>query len=314
VKYRVLISCRQLQETIEPYRALFEERGIEIELPAVVQQLTEQQLLDIVDRFDGVIAGDDPFTAHVLEKAKRLKVISKWGIGVDAIDQRAAQRLGILVRNTPNAFAEEVADVVLGYMILLSRKLHELNQRVRSGDWSRIRGTSLHGKTLGVIGVGSIGQAVVRRADVLGMTCVGHDVASAPAALAPETKVRMAALDELLAVADFISLNCNLTPLNFHMLGEREFIRMKTGVHIINTARGKLIDERALAQAIGQGKVAGAALDVFEEEPLPLSSPLRELDNCIFGSHNSSNTIEAVMRVNELAIRNLLDGLDGSRS
>ncbi len=314
MKYRVLISCRQLQETIEPYRSLFEERGIEIELPAVVQQLTEQELLDIVDRFDGVIAGDDPFTANVLEKAKRLKVISKWGIGVDAIDQCAAKRLGILVCNTPNAFAEEVADVVLGYMILLSRKLHELNQRVRSGDWRRIRGTSLHGKTLGVIGVGSIGQAVVRRADVIGMTCVGHDVASVPAALAQETKVRMVTLDELLAVADFISLNCNLTPLNYHMLGEREFSRMKTGVYVINTARGKLIDERALAQAIGQGKVAGAALDVFEEEPLPLSSPLRELDNCIFGSHNSSNTIEAVMRVNELAIRNLLDGLGGSGS
>jgi D-3-phosphoglycerate dehydrogenase / 2-oxoglutarate reductase len=314
MKYRVLITCRQLQETIEPYRSLFDERGIEIEMPTVVQQLTERELLDIIDRFDGVVAGDDHFTANVLEKAKRLKVISKWGIGVDAIDQCAAKRLGIRVCNTPNAFAEEVADVVLGYIILLSRKLHELHQGVRSGDWRKVRGTSLHGKTLGVIGLGSIGQAVVSRADVLGMVCVGYDVASVPASLAQETKVRMVDLDELLAVADFISLNCNLTPLNYHMLGEREFSRMKTGVHIINTARGKLVDESALAQAIGQRKVAGAALDVFEEEPLPLSSPLRELDSCIFGSHNSSNTIEAVMRVNELAIRNLLDGLDGSGS
>jgi D-3-phosphoglycerate dehydrogenase len=314
MKYRVLISCRQLQETIEPYRSLFADRGIEIELPAVVQQLAEKELLDIIDRYDGVIAGDDEFTAKVLEKAKRLKVISKWGIGVDAIDQCAAKRLGIRVCNTPNAFAEEVADVVLGYMILLSRGLHELDQRVRSGDWRKIRGTSLYGKTLGVIGVGSIGRAVVRRADVLGMSCVGHDVASLPTGPTQETKVRMVDLDELLGVADFISLNCNLTPLNYHMLGERQFSRMKTGVYIINTARGKLIDERALARAIGQGKVAGAALDVFEEEPLPLCSPLRELHNCILGSHNSSNTIEAVMRVNELAIRNLLDELDRSGS
>jgi len=307
MKYRVLITCRQLQETIEPYRSLFDERGIEIEMPTVVQQLTERDLLEIIDRFDGVIAGDDPFTASVLEKAKRLKVISKWGIGVDAIDQCAAKRIGIRVCNTPNAFADEVADVVLGYMILLSRKLHELHQSVRSGDWGKIRGTSLSGKTLGVIGIGSIGRAVVRRADVLGMTSVGFDVTPAQ-----ENNVRIVGLDELLVVADFISLNCSLSSTNYHMLGEREFARMKTGVYVINTARGKLIDETALAQAIRQGTVAGAALDVFEEEPLPLSSPLRELDNCIFGSHNSSNTVEAVMRVNELAIRNLLDVLDRS--
>jgi D-3-phosphoglycerate dehydrogenase len=312
MKHRVLITCRQLQETIEPYRSLFGERGIEIDLPPVVQQLTETELLAIIDRYDGVIAGDDHFTANVLERAKRLKVISKWGIGVDAIDQCAAKRLGIQVCNTPNAFAEEVADVVLGYMILLSRRLHEVDEAVRSGDWKKIRGISLRGKTLGVVGVGSIGQAVIRRADVVGMACVGHDIAPPPAAIAEETKVRMVELDELLAVADFISLNCNLTPSNCHMLGEREFARIKTGVYIVNTARGKLVDERALAQAIKQGKVAGAALDVFEDEPLPLSSPLRELSNCIFGSHNSSNTTEAVRRVNELAIRNLLDGLERS--
>jgi D-3-phosphoglycerate dehydrogenase len=311
MKYRVLISCRQLQETIDDYRSLFEERGIEIELPAVVQQLTEKQLLDIIERFDGVIAGDDHFTANVLAKAKRLKVISKWGIGVDAIDQEAAARLGIRVCNTPNAFAEEVADVVLGYMILLSRRLHEVHQAVRSGDWKKARGVSLRGKTLGVIGVGSIGRAVVRRADVVGMTCVGHDSAPVPAAFAEPGKVRMVGLDDLLGAADFISLNCTLAPSNYHMLGEREFARMKAGVYLINTSRGKLIDERALAQAIRQRKVAGAALDVFEEEPLPWSSPLRDLDECILGSHNASNTMEAVKRVNDLAIRNLLKGLGG---
>jgi len=314
VKYRVLISCRQLQETFEAYRSLFEARGIEVEMPPVTQQLTERELLEIIDRFDGVIAGDDQFTAKVLEKAKRLKVISKWGIGVDAIDQCAAKRLGIRVCNTPNAFADEVADVVLGYIILLSRKLHQLDQGVRNGEWKKIRGTSLRRKTLGVIGVGSIGQAVIRRAEVCGMVCIGYDIACVPGAVGDANSVRMVEFGDLLETANFISLNCNLTASNYHMLGEREFARMKNGVCIINTARGKLIDERALARAIEEGKVAGAALDVFEEEPLPAGSPLRELPNCILGSHNSSNTVEAVARVNELAVRNLLEGLDGSGS
>jgi D-3-phosphoglycerate dehydrogenase len=141
------------------------------------------------------------------------------------------------------------------------------------------------------------------------MIVVGYDEATIQPSFIKETGLHSASLEELLKVSDFISLNCNLTSANRHMLGHREFAIMKKGVYIINTARGLLIDERALAQALQEGKVAGAALDVFEEEPLPHDSPLREFDTCIFGPHNSSNTYEAVMRTNELAIRNLLEGL-----
>ncbi len=310
MKWRVLITCPQLQGSIDRHRASFAQRGVEIELPPLVQQLGEAELLEIIDRFDGVIAGDDEFTAKVLEKGKRLKVIAKWGVGVDSIDLDAARRLGIRVSNTPNMFADEVADVVMGYIILLTRQLHKLDQSVRSGSWMKIRGTSLSGKTVGVIGIGSIGQAVVRRAQVAGMSSIGYDVAPVPNSFVQETGLLVVDLKELLHNSDFISLNCNLTPENRHMLGPNEFALMKTGVYIINTARGALIDEAALVQALREGKVAGAALDVFEQEPLPLDSPLREFDNCIFGTHNSSNTMEAVMRVNEITIRNLLDGLE----
>jgi len=229
---------------------------------------------------------------------------------VDAIDLDAAKRLGIRVSNTPNVFADEVADVVMGYLILLTRQLHKLDQSVHSGGWTKIRGTSLSGKTVGVIGIGSIGQAVVRRAQVAGMSSMGYDVAPVPNSFVQETGLLVVDLKELLQNSDFISLNCNLTPENRHMLGPNEFAFMKTGVYIINTARGALIDEAALVQALREGSGAGAALDVFEQEPLPLDSPLRQFDNCIFGTHNSSNTMEAVMRVNEITIRNLLDGLE----
>ncbi len=309
MKWNVLITCKQLQQTIDLYRSLFSEYGIEIELPHVVQKLDESELLKIIDRFDGVIAGDDEITAKVIEKGNRLKVISKWGVGVDAIDIDAANRLGIRVLNTPNVFGDEVADVVMGYIILLARQLHKLDQSVRKGNWDKTQGISLSGKTLGVIGVGSIGRALVQRARAARMNVVGYDEAAIQPSFIMETGLHPAALEELLKVSDFISLNCNLTSTNRHMLGHREFAIMKKGIFVINTARGPLIDESALAQALRENKVAGAALDVFEEEPLPQDSPIRKFDNCIFGSHNSSNTYEAVMHTNELAIRNLLDGL-----
>jgi D-3-phosphoglycerate dehydrogenase len=314
LKKRVLITCRQLQETIEPYRGVLAENGFEIELPAVVQQLREPELLEIIDGFDGIIAGDDELTARVLERGNRLKVIAKWGVGMDAIDLEAARRLGIRVFNTPGVFADEVADVVMGYMILLARQLHKVDQSVRNGGWMKIRGVSLRDKILGVVGIGDIGRAVVRRAVASGMSVIGYDIASVPTGFNHETRLRVVELEELLKTADFISLNCSLTPTNHHLLGSRQFALMKDGVYIVNTARGGLIDEAALVGALRRGKVSGVALDVFENEPLPPNSPLREFDNCIFGTHNSSNTVEAVSRVNAMTIQNLLSGLDLSGS
>lgn len=310
MKWRVLITCPQVQQVIDRFRPLFAEHGVEIELPHVVQQLSESSLLAIIDRFDGVIAGDDIFTQKVLEGGKNLKVVAKYGVGVDAIDLEAARRLGVRVSNTPDAFADEVADVIMGYLILLARQLHKLDQSVRSGEWDKIRGVSLRGRTLGVVGVGSIGRAVVRRAVVAGIDVVGYDVAPVQTSFVDETGVSVVGFEELLGISDFISLSCNLTPSNHHMLGAREFDLMKAGVFIVNTARGALIEEPALVQALRDGKVAGAALDVFEQEPLPSDSPLRQFGSCIFGTHNSSNTVEAAVRTSELTIRNLLDGLE----
>jgi D-3-phosphoglycerate dehydrogenase len=308
---KVLVSCPHLQRTIDNHRDLFTQNGIEIDLPEVDQNLSETDLIKIIDRYDGVIAGDDVFSEKVLLHASKLKVISKWGVGVDSIDLEAAKRLGIKVSNTPNVFGDEVADLVIGYIILLSRKMHLIDRSVRNGLWkdAQIRGISLRGKTLGVIGVGSIGKAVVERAKALGMITLGYDVYPISESFVKQTGLKQVTLTELLQNADFISLNCNLTPGNKHMLGRKEFDMMKSPVYIINTARGALIDESSLIQALTEGKVAGAALDVFEHEPLPGDSTLRQFENCIFGAHNSSNTYEAILRTNELAIKNLFAGL-----
>lgn len=307
--FRVLISCPHLQKTIDQYADLLAKQGIEVESPKMIQQLTEPELLKLIDRFDGVIAGDDHFTSRVLEKGVRLKVIAKWGIGLDAIDVDAAAKLGIKIFNTPDVFADEVADVVMGYIILLSRQLQKLDVSVRSGGWVQIQGRSLKGRRLGIIGMGSIGKAVVSRAKASGMEVTGYDTREIPADFIAKTGLRSIQLDELLRTSDYISLNCNLTKENHHFVGMHEFELMKSGILIVNTSRGALIDEAALLNALRSGKVVGAALDVFEKEPLPTDSPLRKFDNCIFGTHNSSNTLEAVMRVNQLAIQNLLKGL-----
>lgn len=307
----VLITCPHLQKTIDQYRAFFAERNIEIVVPPIVQQMSEAELLEIIDQFDGVIAGDDPFTAKVLEKGKRLKIVAKWGIGMDAIDRPAAQRLGITVMNTPDVFADEVGDVALGYIILLARQLHRMDRSVREGGWLQIPGITLRGKTLGVIGVGSIGRAIARRGVAVGMSVLGYDVRDIPPSVQDEIGLKAVGFEELLSGADFIALSCNLTEENYHLLSHPQFELMKQGVHLVNVARGPLVDEVALLAALESGKVAGAALDVFEVEPLPMESPLRRFDQCIFGTHNGSHTRDAVLRVNELAIANLLAGLGG---
>lgn len=309
MKYQVLISCPHLQKTIELYRDKLTAKGIELEVPSMVQQLSEDELLGIIDRFDGVIAGDDHFSSKVLEKATNLKILAKWGIGVDAIDLEAAKKLNIPVVNTPNVFADEVSDVALGYMILLARQLHKLDRSVRDGGWLQVPGITLRGKTLGVIGVGSIGRGMVTRGRAVGMSLLGYDVMPIPESYQQETGLKSVELNKLLQESDFMVLCCNMTDDNYHLFGDREFGLMKDGVYIVNVARGPLIDEQALIAALDSGKVSGAALDVFEVEPLPAASRLREFDQCIFGTHNGSHSIDAVLKVNEIAINNLLEGL-----
>ena len=306
----MVITCPQLLRTFEEHRAAFDAAGIEVELARVVQQLSEDEMRAMIGGFDGIIVGDDPLTAPVLEQATRLRVISKWGVGIDNIDLDEARARGIRVTNTPGVFGDEVADVVIGYLILLSRQLHLVDRRVREGEWAKVEGVSLARRTLCVIGLGSIGLGVARRALAMGMRVVGHDLSEAQQAAAGALGVVVSSLDGLLPQADVVSLNCPLTPENHHMLDSARLATLRHGAWIINTARGSLIDESALIAALRSRQVGAAALDVFESEPLAADSPLREMENVILGAHNASNTAEAVRRTSEHAIANLFAGLE----
>ncbi|WP_416672066.1 phosphoglycerate dehydrogenase [Egbenema bharatensis] len=312
--WNILLTCPPMIMTLNHCQERFAAEDLNVFVPDFQQQMSEAALCEIIADFDGVIAGDDPFTAKVLKtgRAGRLRVLAKWGIGVDAIDLEAARDLGIFTSNTPNVFGDEVADVALGYTLMLARQLHKMDAAVRQGEWLKIQGTSLRGKVAGVIGVGSIGQAIVRRLRALGMEVLGYDVHPINPDFCQESQLQSVSLDRLFQDSDCILLACNLTPQNHHLLNAAAFAQMKDGVWIVNVARGGLVDESALIPAIERGKVGAAALDVFETEPLPADHPLTQFDQVICGSHNSSNTREAVLRVNQLAIDHVVRDLKRS--
>lgn len=307
---RALVTCRQMQDVMDRFAPEFDARGIEVVQPEVVQQPTEAELIEIIGDFDGMIAGDDPLTADVLAHADRMKIISKWGVGTDGIDKAAAAARGIKVTNTPNVFGDEVADVAMGFVTMLARQLHRIDASVRDGGWLKVRGQSLTGLTLGIIGFGSIGQAVGRRGLGFGMDVLAYDVTDASQAAATEMGVGYVALDVLLGASDYVVLCAPLTPATRHIVNAQTLAQMRDGARLVNVSRGPLVDEAALVDALRSGKLAAAGLDVFEEEPLPASSPLREFPECVFGSHNGSNTLEGVLRASALAVDNLFEGLD----
>jgi D-3-phosphoglycerate dehydrogenase / 2-oxoglutarate reductase len=308
---RVLVSCRQMIDVLDHFVPRFKEADIEVEIAEFDgQAMSENDLLTVIDRYEAVIAGDDAFTRRVLQRGRRLKVVSKWGIGTDSIDQEAAAELGIAVTNTPNMFSAEVGDVTIGYLIMLARGLHLLDTAVRAGHWPKIVGRSLSGATLGVIGLGGIGRATATRALAMGMRVLGSDPSPTARASATAAGVVTTDLDSLLPECDALALNCPLTPDTYHLLDTRAFSATPPGLLLVNTGRGALVRESALVTALDSGQVAGAALDVFEEEPLPADSPLRSLPGVILGSHNASNTREAGLRASAAAVDNVFAYLD----
>ncbi|MFB6225051.1 MAG: phosphoglycerate dehydrogenase, partial [Candidatus Paceibacteria bacterium] len=285
------------------------EHGIEYDIANIEQQLTEAQLSEILNKYDGILAGDDELTAEVIQSAPRLKVISKWGIGTDNIDTEAATNAGVTVTNTPDLLGPEVADVVIGYAVMLTRDLHKVDREVRNGNWFTPRGESLLDMTVGIVGVGDIGSQVTHRFNAFGTDLIGYDIEPVEDDLKTQTGIERVSLQELLSKADMISLNCPLTEETSEMIGKDALDRLGEDGYLINTSRGKIVDQDALISALQNEEIAGAALDVYEKEPLPSENQLTDLENVVLGTHNAQNTHQAVSRVNEKAVHNLIDGI-----
>jgi phosphoglycerate dehydrogenase-like enzyme len=306
----IMVSAPYMIPLLPRYRPLFESLGLQLIVPDVHERLNENELLSFAGQFDGTICGDDQYTLRVLEACSpRLKVISKWGTGIDSIDREAAEKLGIQVRNTPNAFTLPVADTVLGYVLSFARRLPWMDQAVKSGQWEKIPGRSLSECTLGVVGVGKIGKAVLRRARAFGMKLLGNDIIPIDQIFLSENNIEMTSLEDLLERSDFISLNCDLNPTSLHLINASTLAHINPAAILINTSRGPVIDEPALITALLSGKLSGAGLDVFEVEPLSPDSPLTKMDNVMLGTHNANSSPKAWERVHQNTIHNLLEGL-----
>jgi D-3-phosphoglycerate dehydrogenase / 2-oxoglutarate reductase len=301
----VLVTCPPMLGQINLFMDYAAERGLKLHPAKVTQILSEAELKELLPNYDGWIIGDDPATRQVFEagQAGRLRAAVKWGIGVDNVDFAACKDLGIPIINTPMMFGQEVADVATGFVIGLARQLFLIDRGVRAGKWLKPAGISLSGRRVGVIGLGDIGRSTVTRMQALGLKVVAYDPGV-------EGDLGIAGLEravwpERVEDCDFLVFTCALNKHNFHMLNAEVLARCMPGVRIVNVARGPLIDEEALIAALQSGHVHSAALDVFEVEPLPEGSPLREMERVILGTHNGSNTVDAVIRASHEAITRL---------
>ncbi|MCC5801767.1 phosphoglycerate dehydrogenase [Rossellomorea vietnamensis] len=267
--------------------------------------LPEEELAELIKDADALVVGTDRVSKRVLDTAGKLKLISKYGVGTDNIDKEFAELKGIAVVNTPGVNTEAVADYAFGLMLSLARHIvkshHDL---IEKGKWEKTVGLELYGKKLGLLGFGAIGSAVARRAKGFNMDVIAYDPFPNHT-LATELGVTFADLETVLQESDVVSMHLPLMPETKNLISRTQLSVMKKHCLLINTARGGVVDETALYEAMKEGEIGGAALDVFQEEP-PLKSPLFALDNVILTSHNASASVEAIQRMTMQSTENVL--------
>src|SRR5512141_1808857 len=284
---KVLVCDKTEKEAIERMRAA----GLQVD---VRDDITPEELPNVLPAYEGmVVRSRTKVRQSLMDVCPNLKVIVRGGVGLDTIDAEYARSKGITVMNTPMASSASVAELAIGYMFALARSTYQATSSIKAEKWEKksFEGVEIGGKTLGLVGIGNIGKEVARRANALGMTVIAYD----PYVKAADG-VKLVTLVELLAAADYISLHLPKTKESANMIGKDQFAKMKTGVRIINCARGGIVDEAALYDALTGGKVAGAALDVFAEEP-PTDWKLLKLENVIASPHIGAATKEAQGRV-----------------
>ncbi|HZB34952.1 MAG TPA: phosphoglycerate dehydrogenase [Gaiellaceae bacterium] len=297
---RVAVTPRSLRQTPGAHLDRLHAE-VDVRFPDLDRPLDEDEMVELVRDCAGLIVGVDPVTPRVLE-AGPLRVVVKYGSGMDNIDVEAARSLGVQVSSTPGTNARSVAELAIALLLTLARNVALHDRGVRAGSWRRFTGVELAGKQLGIVGYGAIGREVARIARGLDMNVVAHDP------LVEEADVDLVPLDELYAASDVVSLHLPLTDETRGLVGARELAVMKPTAFLINTARGGLVDESALADALRSGRLAGAALDGFEVEPLG-DSPLRQLENVVFSPHAGASTYDAVLRTAAQAVDQLLADL-----
>ncbi|MGI6298353.1 MAG: phosphoglycerate dehydrogenase [Saccharofermentanales bacterium] len=307
---KVLVTPRSFGKTDPKAYAMLADAGLEIVRNETGSILNEDQLAELLTDCDGVIIGVDPLTARVLNAAPHLKAIAKYGVGLDNIDLEVCKARGIQVSRTIGANSEAVADYAFALMLALARRLLPIDKLCRLDNWQKITTVDVTGRTLGLLGFGAIGRNVARRASGFNMEIMAYDVVW-DEDYATANNIIRASADEICAKADFISLHLPLLPETNHIIDARRLEMMKPTAILVNTARGGLIDEAALLQALKEEKIYGAGIDVFETEP-PADKSWYELSNVILGSHCAASTIGATENMGRMAAANLIRDLSSA--
>ena len=307
---KVLLTTTSYQDTPGKHHDLLGTQGWEVERAR--GPLNEEQMLELVGEFDGLICGDDQITARVIDKAlPRLKWISKYGIGLDKIEKDYATSQGIPIGFCPGVNHTTVAEHMFGLLISLTKKIAEVSRETANGRWTRMTGTEICDKTLGIVGLGRIGKEVAKRANAFGMKLLAYDVFwDAPFADAQNVQ-RCVKLDDLLSSVDIVSLNCSLNDETNNLINRDTIRRMKKGVFIVNCARGEIVNSVDMQHALQSGQVGGYAADVLDIEPPPADHPLISAPNTVITSHIGSRTFESVQRQAVMATQNAIQFVAG---
>ncbi len=306
---RVLITSSMLHPGDAVDRFL-KENGADVVFSYWHAGRTEDELISLVGGVNGAIVSIDPFTSRVFEAAPQLKVISRTGVGYDSIDVSAATRHGVYVCTTPGTNNVSVAEFAFAMIITHSKRVLENLSEVRRGGWKPFQGRELSGATLGIVGLGSIGKELARRARAFGMTVLAYDV-KRDEVFASEHDVTYSSLEELLRNSDYVSLHLFLDATTRHLINAERLAQMKPTAYLVNTSRGPVVDQEALCAALREKRIAGAALDVFESEPLEADSPLRSLDNVCLTPHVAGRTSNSEAASGMMAAENVVRVLRG---
>ena len=301
-KPNVLVTWREIENYIKNDKNL--KKKINFKFYFRKQSISSQILENKIAKYNGLICGDDEINHKVIKKAKNLKIISKWGTGLDSINLDLCRRNNIKVMNTPDAFTKSVSQLAFGYILALSRNIIKIDSKVRNGIWPKFKGQLIDNRTVGIIGFGKIGQSLGKLVKKNNMNVIFYDIKNN---IRYNKKLfRKVKLEFVLRKSDFLVICCDLNDKSRSLIRYNEMNKMKNTAYLINVARGPILKEKDLIKSLHRNIIAGAALDVFEYEPIKKQNSLKKVQNCILGSHNAFNTIDETERVNKKTLQNLI--------
>jgi phosphoglycerate dehydrogenase-like enzyme len=317
--WRVLVTARAFWVSGDAARKDLEDAGCVVVDSPKAGPVPGPELIALLQGCQAVVAASDPYDAKVFSACPDLRIVARCGVGIDSVNLADATAAGVVVTNTPGAMTDAVADYTFGLMLSLCRRIVEGDALMRSGGWGEYPGVLVTGKTLGLVGFGQIGQGVARRAVGFGMKILAYDppMASVVEELAflsgQPLQVEFVELDDLLERSDFISVHAPNLPETQNLFNAERFARMKPTAYFINTARGGLVDDEALIHALEAGQIAGAAIDVYKQEPLPPDHPLRKAPRCVLTPHNAFNAVEAASEMSRQCAASVIALMNGQR-